>query len=60
MDISSFTVEAIMGKITMEEFDKRIKAWETKYRDVIYGPMQQFLDKNKAELLKNGVLHAGW
>ncbi len=60
MDISSFTVEAIMGKITMEEFDKRIKAWETKYRDMIYGPMQQFLDKNKAELLKNGVLHAGW
>jgi putative aldouronate transport system substrate-binding protein len=59
-DISNFTVEAIMGKITMEEFDRRVQQWEAKYRDVIYGPMQAYLDANKEQLIANGVLHAGW
>jgi ABC-type sugar transport system, periplasmic component len=60
LDISNFTVETIMGKMTMEEFDQRVKQWEQKYRDVIYGPMQKYLDENKEQLVKNGVLHAGW
>jgi len=59
-EISSFTVEAIMGRITMEELDQRVKAWESKYREMIYGPMQQYLDENKAQLINNGVLQAGW
>lgn len=59
-EISSFTVEAIMGRITMEELDQRVNAWESKYREMIYGPMQQYLDENKAQLINNGVLQAGW
>jgi|GEM_PF-801742 len=59
-EISGFTVEAIMGRITMEQLDQKVKAWESKYRDVIYGPMQQYLDANKDDLIKNGVLQAGW
>ncbi|XID95746.1 extracellular solute-binding protein [Paenibacillaceae bacterium WGS1546] len=59
-EISGFTVEAIMGRITMDELDQKAKAWESKYRELIYGPMQQYLDENKNELIANGVLQAGW
>ena len=59
-EISAFTVEAILGRISMEELDLRVKAWEAKYREVLYGPMQQYLDANKEELIRNGVLQAGW
>lgn len=58
--INSFTVEAIMGRITMEQFDERVKQWEAQYRDVIYGPMQAYLDENKDMLISQGVKHAGW
>ncbi len=58
--INSFTVEAIVGKITMEEFDQRVKAWEAKFRETIYGPMQKYLDENKEKLISQGVKHAGW
>lgn len=58
--INSFTVEAIMGKITMEQSDQRVKQWEAQFRDVIYGPMQKYLDENKEMLIRQGVKHAGW
>ncbi len=58
--INSFAVEAIMGRISMEEFDQRVQQWEQQFREVIYGPMQAYLDANKDELLAQGVQHIGW
>ncbi|WP_409342376.1 extracellular solute-binding protein [Paenibacillus sp. MBLB4367] len=58
--INKFTVEAIMGRITMEQFDKEVKAWEQKYRAFKYDPLQKYIDANKDNLIKLGYKMAGW
>ncbi|GAA3411265.1 hypothetical protein ACFFNY_19615 [Paenibacillus hodogayensis] len=58
--LNKFTTEAIMGKITMDQFDQARKDWEKQYRTLVYGPMQAYLDANKDYLIKLGVKQAGW
>lgn len=58
--INKFTTEAIMGKISMDQFDQARKDWEKQYRSLVYDPMQKFLDANKDNLIKLGVKQAGW
>lgn len=58
--INKFTVEAIMGRISMEQLDAGIAEWEKKYRALKYDPLQKYLDANKETLIKNGYKKAGW
>jgi putative aldouronate transport system substrate-binding protein len=58
--INKFTVEAIMGRITMDQFDAEVKAWEAKYRSFKYDPLQKFIDANKDNLRKLGVKMVDW
>ncbi|GGD72834.1 extracellular solute-binding protein [Paenibacillus nasutitermitis] len=58
--INKFTVEAIMGRISMEQFDKEVKAWEQKYRKFKYDPLQKFIDENKDQQIALGYQMAGW
>lgn len=58
--INKFTSEAIMGRITMAQFDQEIKAWETKYRALKYDPIQKFIDSNKDSLRSLGYKMVDW
>lgn len=58
--LNKFTTEAIMGKISMDQFDQACKDWEKQYRALVYDPMQKYLDANKDYLIKLGVKQAGW
>ncbi|WP_245375200.1 extracellular solute-binding protein [Paenibacillus eucommiae] len=57
--IAKATVEAIMGNITMEQFDQRVQEFHQKF-DFIYDDYTKFLTDNKEMLLENGVIEAGW
>lgn len=57
--ITKSTVEAIMGKIAMSEFDQRVKEFHQKY-GFIYDEYTKYLKEHKDELLKKGVVEAGW
>lgn len=57
--ISKATVEAIMGKITMQEFDQRVQEFQKKF-GFIYDEYTKYLTEHKNELLKAGVKEAGW
>lgn len=58
--INKFTSEAIMGRITMAQFDQEVKAWETKYRALKYDPIQKFIDGNKDMLRSLGYKMVDW
>lgn len=58
--INKFTIGAIMGRISMEQLDAEIKAWEKKYRALKYDPLQGYIDANKNNLIKLGYIKAGW
>jgi len=58
--INKFTVEAIMGRITMEQFDQAVKDWEKKYRAFKYDPLQKYIDENKDYLRQMGVKMVDW
>ncbi|RAV21066.1 hypothetical protein [Paenibacillus contaminans] len=59
MYITQAAVEAIMGKITMDEFDNRVKGYVEKY-----GAIDDFYTKEmngrKDELRKKGVVEVDW
>ncbi|GGD52431.1 hypothetical protein GCM10010911_07470 [Paenibacillus nasutitermitis] len=57
--ITKTTVEAIMGRISMDEFDKQVAVYHDKY-GFMYDEMTTYLNDNKDELLKKGVIEAGW
>ncbi|MFC5648193.1 extracellular solute-binding protein [Paenibacillus solisilvae] len=57
--ITQATVEAIMGKITMEEFDQRVAQFKQKY-GFIYDEMTKFMNDNKDDLRKKGVVEVDW
>ncbi|WP_135555905.1 type 2 periplasmic-binding domain-containing protein [Paenibacillus cymbidii] len=57
--ISTATVQAIMGAISMSDFDKKVTEFNTKY-GFIFDEMTKYLTEHKAELLKLGVFEAGW
>lgn len=57
--ITQATVEAIMGRITMEQFDQRVQEFQNSF-GFIYDYYTDFLTKNKAMLLDFGVTEAGW
>jgi putative aldouronate transport system substrate-binding protein len=57
--ITQATIEAIMGKITLEEFDKRVQAFNGKY-GFIYDEMTKFMNDNKDNLRKVGVKEVDW
>jgi putative aldouronate transport system substrate-binding protein len=59
-EITRFTIEAIMSRITMDQFSQEVKKWEEKYAKLIYEPMQQYMDKNKDYLKKVGVKMVDW
>ncbi|WJH32773.1 hypothetical protein N6H14_21175 [Paenibacillus sp. CC-CFT747] len=59
-DINRFTSEAIMGKITMDQFDGEVKKWEAKYRSLKYDPMQKYIDANKEKLKGLNVKKVTW
>lgn len=52
--ISQATVEAIMGKITWEQFDGRVKEFEQKFGSY-YDEITKKVNDNKAEYIKKGV-----
>lgn len=57
--ISKVTVEAIMGKITMEQFDQQVKEFKDKY-GFIADDYTKYLNANKDELRKQGVVSVDW
>ncbi|WP_135557271.1 extracellular solute-binding protein [Paenibacillus cymbidii] len=57
--ITEATVQAIMGKITMEQFDEKVKQFNTTY-GFIYDEYTKYLKDHKDELLKIGIKDAGW
>jgi putative aldouronate transport system substrate-binding protein len=57
--ISTATAEAIMGKITMQQFDERVKEFTSKY-GFIYEEMTKFINDNKDDLRKKGVVEVDW
>ncbi|PYI52847.1 extracellular solute-binding protein [Paenibacillus flagellatus] len=58
--INKFTTEAIMARISMEQFDQEVKAWEQKYRALKYDPMQKYIDANKEKLRSLGYKMVDW
>ncbi|MBP1991464.1 extracellular solute-binding protein [Paenibacillus eucommiae] len=58
--INKITVKAIMGEISMDQFDGEIKGWEAKYRGLIYDPMQKYLDENKDMMRDLGFKTVDW
>ncbi|MFK7695009.1 extracellular solute-binding protein [Paenibacillus sp. HJGM_3] len=59
-EINRFTTAAIIGKISMEEFDREVKEWERKYRSLKYDPLQKYMDANKESLRKEGFKMVDW
>lgn len=57
--ISTATVEAIMGKISLEQFDGKVAEYQQKY-GFIYGQYTDYIKANKEQLLSLGVKEAGW
>lgn len=53
--ITQATVEAIVGKITMEQFDQRVKEYQDKY-GFIADEDTKYIAEHKAELEKMGVI----
>ncbi|WP_010269721.1 extracellular solute-binding protein [Paenibacillus senegalensis] len=58
--INRFTVEAITGRISMEQFDAEVQKWEQTYRSIIYDPMQRYMDENKDFLRSVGFKAVDW
>ncbi|WP_409345177.1 extracellular solute-binding protein [Paenibacillus sp. MBLB4367] len=57
--ISQATVEAIMGKITMEQFDQKVEEYKKKY-GFIYDEYTKYMNANKDQLRKLGVKEVEW
>ncbi|WP_127584695.1 extracellular solute-binding protein [Paenibacillus koleovorans] len=57
--ISKTTAEAIMGKITMQQFDERVKEFVSKY-GFMYDEMTKYINDNKDALRKKGVVEVDW
>ncbi|MFK7691978.1 extracellular solute-binding protein [Paenibacillus sp. HJGM_3] len=57
--ISTATVEAIMGKITMQQFDQRVEEYKKKY-GFIYDEYTKYMNANKDQLKKLGVKEIEW
>jgi len=58
--INQFTVKAIMGELSMEQFDQEVAKWEKDFRSVIYDEIQAYLDANKETLSSSGVKRVNW
>ncbi|MDF2659077.1 MAG: family 1 extracellular solute-binding protein [Paenibacillus sp.] len=58
--VNKFTSEAIMGRITMDQFVKEVQDWEKKYRTLKYEPLQKYIDANKESLRKLGYTMVDW
>ncbi|WP_409345357.1 extracellular solute-binding protein [Paenibacillus sp. MBLB4367] len=57
--ISKASVEAIMGKISMAEFDKKVEEFTKKF-GFIYDEYTDYMKKNKDKLEKFGVKEVNW
>lgn len=57
--ISTATIEAIMGKITMQQFDQRVDEYKKKY-GFIYDEYTKYMNANKDQLKKLGVKEIEW
>lgn len=57
--ISEATAKAIMGQITMEEFDKRVQEWKEKYGFICDAVTQQLMG-NKDKIREMGIKCIDW
>jgi ABC-type glycerol-3-phosphate transport system substrate-binding protein len=57
--ISTATIEAIMGKITMQQFDQKVEEYKKKY-GFIYDEYTKYMNQNKDQLKKLGVKEIEW
>jgi hypothetical protein len=57
--LTEATVQAVMGKISMQEFDNRVEQFKATYQTMYDALTKQFQDM-KDTLLKNGVKSAAW
>ncbi|TMV47888.1 extracellular solute-binding protein [Paenibacillus mesophilus] len=57
--ISTATIEAIMGKITLEQFDQKVEEYKKKY-GFIYDEYTKYMNQNKDRLKKLGVKEVDW
>ena len=57
--ISQATIEAIMGRISMADFDKKVEEFTKKY-GFIYDEYTKYMNEHKDELKKFGVLEVDW
>jgi putative aldouronate transport system substrate-binding protein len=57
--ISTATIEAIMGKITMEQFDQKVEEYKKKY-GFIYDEYTKYMTANKDKLKNLGVKEVEW
>lgn len=57
--VSQATIEAIMGKITMDQFDQKVEEYKQKY-GFIYDEYTKYMNENKDQLLQLGVNEVGW
>lgn len=53
------TVEAIMGKISMAEFDKKVEEYASKY-GFIYNEYTTYMNENRDDLRSKGVVEVDW
>ncbi|GAB2692034.1 extracellular solute-binding protein [Paenibacillus thermoaerophilus] len=57
--ISQATIEAIMGRITMQQFDQKVAEFAKKY-GFIYDEYTNYMQEHKDELRKFGVKEVDW
>jgi len=57
--ISQATVQAIMGQITMDEFDAKVKAYQTKY-GFISDTYTKYINEHKDYMRTNGCISVDW
>lgn len=58
--INQFTVKAIMGEISMDQFSLEVEKWEKEFKSLMYDAMQKYLDDNKEALRARGVKQVDW
>jgi hypothetical protein len=57
--ISEATAQAVMGHITMEQFDKKVQDYQKKY-GIIWDTYTKYMNEHKDDLLSKNCLEVNW
>lgn len=53
------SIKAIMGQITMADFDKQVEEFKSRY-GFIFEAYTKYIQRHKDDLISKGILEAGW